>query len=66
MSSKTDPSTSNEPDSKISPLEEDSSGKRLRLNKQTVQDLSPTGEHADKMRGSAKPCTAGLSGCADT
>lgn len=54
----------------LTPQKKDVGGKRLRLNKQTLQDLSPTEASADTVRGGAnktgrnQPCTLIASGCA--
>ena len=54
----------------LTPQKKDVGGKRLRLNKQTLQDLSPTEASADTVRGGVnktprnQPCTMAPSGCA--
>lgn len=71
MGTKKNASTGNEQSAgDVTPQKNHAGGKRLRLNKQTLQDLSPAEASADKVRGGvnkttkAQPCTGMASGCA--
>ena len=65
MGTKIDPSMSKETD-RTTRHRKTTSGGKPRLNKQTLQDLSSTEKHTDKVRGGVGKCTNGVSGCGDT
>jgi hypothetical protein len=51
MRSENEPTTSKHTDGNVPPPEEDTDETRLRLNKQTLQDLGTSDANADKVRG---------------